>query len=849
MSQKTLLKQVLFGRIQRYIWLCLFLVVFSFVSTFFNHPQKAEAATSGTMNFQARLMQSSGALVPDGYYNVEFKLYNTQSSSGSSAGSCSGDSHCVWTETYKQTNRVRVANGYLTVNLGALTGFSGSINWDQEHWLTMNIGGTANTGSPSWDGEMTPRLKLTAVPYAFAAGKLQQTNGGNTSTLGFATQTGSRSILLPDESGTVCLQSSANCGFVAGSASNFLQNGTSPQTADFNITGSGTIGGNLTVDGDAAFNATTTFYQSTPTSSPTVYIQGGDGQASDLLYASDFEAANAFAITRDATLRFKAAAGGINILVSKGASSANRFELNANGRLSWGDGTGAVDTNLYRSAANTLKTDDALIVSGDSTFNGSINTFQQAVGGADSTVYIQGSSGQTGDLLTAYNEDIDRQFSILSDASIRLRGNFGSSSVFGTGLNGSGDSFQITANGTLKWGDGTGTDTNLYRAAANRLKTDDDFQIGRTSTTAFQVQKSTGETLLNVDTTNMRVGIGTATPKESLQVMGSGVNGGKGRIVLGDYCSEAEVAALTCNTSGTNVFLGEYYVQGSSNPSDIDTDILQLQGRNGLMFTTGTGADKVNLSIDDDGAALFKNTNNSAAGFQVQDKDGVAVLTADTSTNRVLIGSATSPSLSTAKLVVTVAEIQTTLRVGDATNGISFNDTATGASGQLRLYGNARNTKKITLTPEFAGAVLSGSGSGSMTAGYDGTAKKNYYRWTSTQTSDQTYEVVIQVPLPSDWSAWVSSNPIAADAWTSSTSNTAMKAIVLDTGGTADSGLGGASGMTISPGNNTWATTTSSTPAGTYAADGIMTIRVTMTAKNSANLQLGNITLAYLSKF
>ncbi|HJP96741.1 MAG TPA: hypothetical protein VJ843_05240, partial [Candidatus Saccharimonadales bacterium] len=55
---------------------------------------RASAATSQTINFQARLMQSSGAIVPDGTYNVEFKLYNALTSSGSSQGSCTGDSAC-----------------------------------------------------------------------------------------------------------------------------------------------------------------------------------------------------------------------------------------------------------------------------------------------------------------------------------------------------------------------------------------------------------------------------------------------------------------------------------------------------------------------------------------------------------------------------------------------------------------------------------------------------------------------------------------------------------------------------------------------------------------------------------
>jgi hypothetical protein len=41
-----------------------------------------------------------------------------------------------------------------------------------------------------------------------------------------------------------------------------------------------------------------------------------------------------------------------------------RYGVAADGKTMWGDGTNAWDTNLYRSAADTLKTDDSLIVAG-----------------------------------------------------------------------------------------------------------------------------------------------------------------------------------------------------------------------------------------------------------------------------------------------------------------------------------------------------------------------------------------------------------------------------------------------------------------------------------------------------
>jgi len=182
------------------VFVLLLSVIFSFTRA--RTPTHVYAATSSSLNFQARLLANSGALVPDGNYHIEFKLYSA--SSGGSA---------LWTETRTTGNLVRVVNGYLTVDLGGVTAFPNTINWDQEHWLTMNVGGSG--GSPSFDGEMSPRLKLTAVPYAFTAGQLRKTAGANTSILDFITPTGNRTLNLPDQSGTLCVQGSPDCVDVA----------------------------------------------------------------------------------------------------------------------------------------------------------------------------------------------------------------------------------------------------------------------------------------------------------------------------------------------------------------------------------------------------------------------------------------------------------------------------------------------------------------------------------------------------------------------------------------------------------------------------------------------------------
>ena len=222
-------------------------------------PQTAAAATNNTINFQARLETSSGAIVPDGNYNVEFKLYNV-----SSAGTAE------WTEDYlnSASQGVHVANGYLTVNLGSITSFPTTINWDQQQWLTMNIGGTT-TGSVTWDGEMNPRLQLTAVPYALRAGAIASTANasGYESTLSILQPasgvTGNEVFQVPDmgAAGTYALLTAGN---VSGATTGVALQSSTPgtqQTGSFNISGTGIVN---TLDATLA-NVNTTNSQGTLT--------------------------------------------------------------------------------------------------------------------------------------------------------------------------------------------------------------------------------------------------------------------------------------------------------------------------------------------------------------------------------------------------------------------------------------------------------------------------------------------------------------------------------------------------------------------------------------------------------
>ena len=176
-----------------FVALFLFVVSVSALSGAFSYTRAgAYAATSNTLNFQARLLGSTGNLVADGSYNIEFNLYTQQAPGGTTQ----------WTETHTVLggNAITLKNGYFSVSLGDSTtgtAFPGTIAWDQEQYLGMTVRGTGSCSFGSCtpaDAEMTPRFKLTAVPYAFRAAKLMNSSNTNAFTADDLIQKGPSSV-------------------------------------------------------------------------------------------------------------------------------------------------------------------------------------------------------------------------------------------------------------------------------------------------------------------------------------------------------------------------------------------------------------------------------------------------------------------------------------------------------------------------------------------------------------------------------------------------------------------------------------------------------------------------------
>ncbi|HSS99897.1 MAG TPA: hypothetical protein VLK33_22840, partial [Terriglobales bacterium] len=126
-------------------------------------PSQQTTAASGInrqLNYQAKLLTSTAVPVTDGAYSIKFSLYDAPSG-GNILWTAGG------TTSSPSAVSVTVTSGLLTVQLGDTAAGQNLLNidWNQD---SLYLGVTIAA-----DSEMTPRKRLTAVPYAFMAESLQ----------------------------------------------------------------------------------------------------------------------------------------------------------------------------------------------------------------------------------------------------------------------------------------------------------------------------------------------------------------------------------------------------------------------------------------------------------------------------------------------------------------------------------------------------------------------------------------------------------------------------------------------------------------------------------------------------
>ena len=647
---------------------------------------RAAAATSQTINFQARLMQSSGAIVPDGTYNVEFKLYNTLSSSGSSAGSCTGDASCLWFERYSGANKISVANGYLTVELGSLTALP-SIDWSQNLYLTMNIGGTDT--SPVWDGEMSPRLHLTAVPHAFTADQLSNTNGSFTSTLGFTAPTASRSILLPDEAGTLCIQSSANCGFAASTGStSYIQNqNASDQTANFRISGSGRATTSFLAPlFDTATAATLNIGTTNATAinlNKSTTITGGITQSGGTISLAGNAASSITTSTGALTLT---AAGSSNWTVG-GTNQSLTITTSGTGTLTLGTtGAGTVTVGSSSATINIGATNNARTVH---IADGGTSTTQTVIAGStngSSSTTIQGGTGATAIALTT---GTNGKIAINSQGTGGVNANIGSNGfVLNTTTNTS-EAFVVKDSGSLyifSVSTSTGTVTMgaiqaTYSGFDGTLDTPfGDLTLG-SANTSVKIKGDTGTTW-EATSGSFTTTVGFTAPTANRTVT---IADESGTICIRNsancgFAASSGSANYIQNT--TTAQSANMYVQAATSGSV--AAVLQANAAGtGDIINLRNGAGTNVATIGSAGATLFKNSTNSSAAFTIQNAAGTALFNVDTTSNGLLtIGTALRLNVTSANATTFTTPLASS--VPTAINIPLYNP---GAYGQLVAMG------------------------------------------------------------------------------------------------------------------------------------------------------------------
>lgn len=249
----------------------------------FAHAVHAVPNVTKTISFQGRLQTASGAVVADGNYNIQFKIY--QDGAGTSANNPGGA--LKWTESYINnggTSGVEVKNGFFSVSLGSVNPFGTSVDWNQDTlWLSMNVAGNASacttfgTAPCAADGEMLPMKRITATPYSVNSGAVGGKTANDLVQLGQGAQTdaGTSSSIFINKTGSgnlVQLQAGGTDAFTLNTAGNIIMGSASNQSISVATAASG-AGKSLTVKAGAAASGSTL-------AGGDLVVQGGAGDGS-----------------------------------------------------------------------------------------------------------------------------------------------------------------------------------------------------------------------------------------------------------------------------------------------------------------------------------------------------------------------------------------------------------------------------------------------------------------------------------------------------------------------------------------------------------------------------------------
>ena len=258
-----------------------------------------------------------------------------------------------------------------------------------------------------------------------------------------------------------------------------------------------------------------------------------------------------------------------------------------------------------------------------------------------------------------------------------------------------------------------GSVTDTYANSQFNLSTNGSVALKNTtnSNSAFQVQNASGSSVLDVDTENGFVGIGTSNPLVGLDVRNRDIALSKDQVIHFDGATD------------TNMTLGDFGPQSGSLITG-SAAVLTLDGGSttGFAIQSQTGGPLV-TEITGTGQTLFKNSTNSSTAFQIQNAGGASLFTVDTSGGGVKVGSNASSGNT---VTIDGGTGASAIQIGNsATNhGIQI---GTGAAVQTVTVGSTNSSSGATIqggtgnVSILTGATSGTSGSISITTGASST--------------------------------------------------------------------------------------------------------------------------------
>jgi len=645
---------------------------------FFVTPTRAQAGVNQTISFQGRLLTPQGQPVPDGYYNIQFKIY--QDGNGTQAGNPDGT--LKWTETHINNggnNGVLIKNGYMSVNLGSLTPFGTSVDWNQDTlWLSMNIAGSSTlcedfgTAPCLADGEMLPMKRLTASPYALNSGKLNGMTSDDFLHNGTTQQTGNFNI-----SGT--------------GVANVLQGSTSViaplfDRIDTGILGIGTVNASQ-IDIGTNLNNQTINIGNSGNGDKEVTLGSINGNSSTLIQGGHL----GVRVESQGGFAFHNSRSGIDTLL---------LDVSGNAKVSLVNSTNFVVTSSDDQNLLTVNNSGLITTGFTSTLqvNGSAE-FAQGI-------TLQGGSGL--DYVTPNGFNMRTVINIPNYTVGQY------SSIFAFGLPASS---AATARGMLV----SDAREGAHQATIGVLSRDENNILGFSwngSTTTGYVTNTANSIALQGN---------------GLDILTATNASGQARVGIGNNASSGYALDVT----------------GSSNVSD-------SYAINGVSVLNNTG---LNFS----GASTSAINAASGQALQLTGDGGVKIGDGTASGDPTLLTLDKSASTPTAS--------------GDAALGSMYYDTTLGKVQCYEADGwgscSSSPDNFVTLSPEYTNAVTNGSGSGDLTSDIcsdtlninDGSSGQptvcgtnetyNFYKWTTTETGAQTKDIYVTYQLPGNFTGFV----------------------------------------------------------------------------------------------